>query len=629
MAFETNNDSGDCIKAAFEAQVRRTPEAPAVYCGEATLSYAQLNARANACAALLRARGLGRGSYVGLGFERSVDMLVALWGVVKAGAAYIPVDPAYPEARIAHMASAARWSALLAGPALLEKYQAAAGSAPILSLPATDGQLQHPDPVSNAGPDDPLYAIFTSGSTGQPKAATVFRSGFANLLQWYEATFSITAATRALVMTSLSFDLTQKNLFAPLLAGGAVVLQPPGPYDLVALTCQITHHNVSLLNTTPSAFYPLVDATASRGYADLSSLRAVVLGGEPISVPRLQAWLQAPATQAFVANTYGPTECTDICAWHRLDRTNLHDWPFVPLGREIPRVGIVLLNEHLQPVPVGEQGELCITGAGVGGGYLHDPARTADRFVPNPCPSVVPGSVLYRTGDLARRDENGVLEFRGRMDHQVKVRGFRIELGEIELALTGHPAVREAVVTASHAGDEDARLTAWLLPVGTPADLADVRAYLAARLPAYMVPQQFQWLDAYPMTPNAKVDRLALQQRTPAADAGAPVAAPAGNGWESRLLALWSEVLARPVEDPTANFFDLGGNSLQLAVLHTRLCEWTGRALPITDLFAHTTVRALAHHLADPGHAHNQRAVLDRARRQQAGFAHLRRTPTS
>lgn len=286
-----------------------------------------------------------------------------------------------------------------------------------------------------------------------PKAATVFRSGFANLLQWYEATFSITAATRALVMTSLSFDLTQKNLFAPLLAGGAVVLQPPGPYDLVALTCQITHHNVSLLNTTPSAFYPLVDATASRGYADLSSLRAVVLGGEPISVPRLQAWLQAPATQAFCRQHLRP---------HRMHR-HLRMAPagpnqsprlaLRPAGARNPRVGIVLLNEHLQPVPVGEQGELCITGAGVGGGYLHDPARTGRPLCAQSMPvHVVPGSVLYRTGDLARRDENGVLEFRGRMDHQVKVRGFRIKVGEIELALTGHPAVREAVVTASHAG---------------------------------------------------------------------------------------------------------------------------------------------------------------------------------
>ena len=624
MVSDIQNESGDGIKEAFEAQVRRTPGAVAVCCGDAALTYSELNARANAWAAELRARGLGRGSYVGLGFERSVDMLAALWAVVKTGAAYIPVDPAYPEARIAHMASSARWSALLTQPSLREKFQATAGAAPILVVSVPDGHAQ-PDPPSEAGPRDPLYAIFTSGSTGQPKAAMVFRSGFANLLHWYGAEFSIGISTRDLVMTSLSFDLTQKNLFAPLLAGGRVILQPPGPYDLTALLDQITRHQVTLLNTTPSAFYPLVDATASRNFTELASLQAVVLGGEPISVPRLQAWLQAPATQAFVANTYGPTECTDICAWHRLDRTNLHDWPFVPLGREIPQVGIELMNDQLHAVAAGEQGELCITGAGVGGGYLNDPERTATRFVAHPSPTAATGAMLYRTGDLARRDERGVLEFRGRMDHQVKVRGFRIELGEIEIALMEHPGIREAVVTAAPVGDEQARLTAWLLPVAKPLDRAEVLAFLAARLPAYMAPEHLHWLDAFPMTPNAKVDRLALQQRASVADA--TPARPVGPGWEARLLALWSEVLARPVDDPTINFFDLGGNSLQLAVLHTRLCEWTGRPLPITDLFIHTTVRAMALHLANSGPAESQRAVLDRARRQQAGFAHLRRTP--
>lgn len=614
--------------AAFEAQARRTPDAIAVACGTERLSYRALNGRANSLAARLQSAGHGRGSCVGISFERSAEMMVALWAVVKSGAAYIPVDPTYPEARLAHMAASARWSALLTSPALAARFHAVPDAGPVLVTQRADGDEATPDPAPAAGPQDPLYAIFTSGSTGQPKAASVFRSGFANLLRWYGEAFQLDASCRALVLTSLSFDLTQKNLFAPLLAGGTVILQPPGPYDLTAIESQITAHAVTLFNATPSAFYPLVDATASRGFVPLASLRAVVLGGEPISVPRLRAWLEAPVTQACVANTYGPTECTDICAWHRMDRRNMDAWPFVPLGREIPGVGIIIVDDQLQPVPDGEQGELCITGAGVGGGYLHDPARTAERFVPNPWPDRVSGPTLYRTGDLARRGPDGVLEFRGRMDHQVKVRGFRIELGEIEQALATHPSVREAVVTAAHGGDEVAGLTAWLLARATPAEPGDLRSHLAARLPAHMIPEQVRWLEAYPLTPNGKVDRRALEARACAPGAAAaPAPAPPGTDWEPRLLALWSELLGRPVTDTSATFFELGGNSLQLAVLHARLGESTGRAFPITELFSHPTVRSLAVFLGGGADAANRPSIAARARQQQARFTQLRRSP--
>ncbi len=609
------------LVAALKARAARAPDAIAARCGGEQIAYSEFDARTDRLAAALRERGLGTGAYVALSFERSIDMLVALWGAIKSGAAYIPVDPAYPNERIAHMAAAARWAALIAPRSLAGRLGAIRGAGPVWPMEELDTDAPPPPPPA---PRDPLYAIFTSGSTGQPKAAIVFHEGFANLVEWYADAFALDAGCRVLVLSSLSFDLTQKNLIAPLLAGGTVILQPPGPYDIPAILEQIERHGVTLLNTTPSAFYPLVDAAAGRGFAPMDSLRVAVLGGEPISIPRLRAWIEAPATRASVANTYGPTECTDICAWHRLDRANLDRWPFVPLGREIPNATIALLDGELQPVAPGESGELCIGGIGVGGGYLHDPERTAARFVPDPRPGQPAGGRIYRSGDLARRDADGLLEFRGRMDHQVKVRGFRVELGEIEHALAAHPSVREAVVTARGAGAEDAQLAAWVTArEGKSAD-ADLRAHLAARLPGYMVPSAVNWLDRFPLTPNGKIDRLALQARSPAACPPAP-ARYAAEGWEARVLALWSSVLGKPVEDPTLNFFDLGGTSLQLAIVHARLREMTGRDVPITDLFQHTTARALARHLGGAGESDARFSPMERARRQRAVFSALSR----
>jgi amino acid adenylation domain-containing protein len=612
----------------FSAQAGDSPDATAAVCGAERLSYADLDVRSSALAAELLRDGYGAGSYVALGVERSIDMLVALWGVVKSGAAYIPVDPAYPDDRITHMAQSARWALLLTSASLADRFRGLCGGSAVRVVEARGESNAGTLPAPRGSGDDPLYAIFTSGSTGQPKAASVFRRGFANLVQWYIDAMGLDASCRALVFSSLSFDLTQKNLFAPLLVGGTVVLQPPGPYDLQAIEAAVAQHGITHINTTPSAFYPLVDAAATRAFEPLATLRAAVLGGEPISIPRLRAWLSAPATRAFVANTYGPTECTDICAWHRLDRTNLDERAFVPVGRAIPGAGLVIVDESMLPVPRGEVGELCITGAGVGGGYLNDPERTAARFLPNPFADRLPGTRLYRTGDLVREDADGVIEFRGRMDHQVKVRGFRIELGEIETALAAHPAVLEAVVTASQTGAEEARLSAWLLPRDAPCDVESVRAELGRRLPAHMIPTTLEWLAEFPMTPNGKVDRLALQQRIQPGSSAPPPAGPvaAPHTAESRVLALWSEVLGRPVQDPTAPFFDAGGNSIQLAVLHTRLCAMAGRSLPITDLFVHSTARAQAQLLSGAGSDPRRQALLDRARRQRAVFASAGRT---
>lgn len=583
----------------FGQQVLRTPGNVAGVCGNNSLTFQSLDDRSNELAGRLIQAGVGAGDYIGIGLPRSLDLLVALLGILKAGAAYIPVDPSYPADRIMHMVSSSGMRMIVTDTA----HRMVFGDTPILDI----GQFANETLIASGergSLDDPIYAIFTSGSTGLPKAASVFHRGFSNLLDWYVTELDLGTTDTTLVISSPSFDLTQKNFFAPLITGGTLILDEAANYDIHRISSLIRDHHVTLINCTPSAFYPLVEAAAGNGYKDLSSLRFAVLGGEPISIPRLRRWLEHPGCKAEVVNSYGPTECTDICAFHRLHRGNLDLHPFVPTGSEIPNISVTIRSEELVVLPTGGIGELCIEGIGLGGGYLNDSARTAEKFV----------GTLYRTGDLARRLPDGLLEFRGRADHQVKVNGFRIELGEIEIALSAHATIREAVVLASNN-----RLVAF---VQGDASTEELREHLAARLPAYMIPATFLPQEEFPLTPNGKIDRKALINGT--IPETQEVATPATTQ-EEQLLTIWSEVLGRPITDTNANFFDLGGTSISLAVVHVRLRKLTSRDLSITDLFAHTTISALSHFLSPRQDTEAPSASNDRAQLQRAAFSNFRR----
>lgn len=592
----------------FSHLARVHPERVALICGATEIGYGELDAWADRVCQMLVSAGIGSGHHVGAGFLRGPELVASLLGILRSGAAYVPLDPAYPPARIDRMIDSAKLTTVLT----TREHAAVFRNVSVLQVE----DAVHPFiPSDDAGPleGDPVYAIFTSGSTGEPKAASVFHTGFANLLEWYCGELSLGPFDRTLVISSPSFDLTQKNLFSPLLTGGALVLDEGQTYDLTRILKLVTDHGVTLINCTPSAFYPLVDACAANGFQELASLRFAVLGGEPISIPRLRSWLEHASCKAEVVNSYGPTECTDICLFHRMDRGNLDVFPFVPLGTEIPNVRVSIRDENLNQLPDGEIGELCITGDGVGGGYLYDPERTASRFVGmdhnQPCPK------LYRTGDLAKRLPCGTYEFRGRADHQVKVNGYRVELGEIELALNEHHEVTEAVVTAANGV-----LTAHVK--GT-ADSAALKDFLTDRLPAYMVPGRFQQVADFPLTPNGKIDRKKLME-SPTHVIPAPPSS-GGDSLENRILRVWSEVVGKPVNDPTANFFDSGGTSIHLAVVHVRLRELCQRDFPITDLFANTTARALARHLGSETPSSTSSHVLDRAKLAKSGFARFQR----
>lgn len=616
-----------CVHELFEEQAELSPNADAVECNGNRLTFRELNERANRVARVLRERGVGPDTFVGISVERSLEMVVGIYGILKAGGAYVPLDPVYPQERLEYMLRTAKIRILLTQDRLASLY----GSSEELDVIRLDSDWPaiSQQPFHNlqplATPDHLIYLIFTSGSTGRPKAAAVYHRGFTNLLCWFVTEFDITGTDRNLLVSSLSFDLTQKNLYAPLIQGGRLHLAPPGPYDAGQLSRLIRDRSITLINCTPSAFYPLIEPPDEEAFNRLASLRVAFLGGEPISISRLRPWMTHPACGAEIANTYGPTECTDICGSYKMTRENMDRYGFVPLGRPIHNVQLAIVDDGFKLCPVGEAGELCVAGAGIGAGYINDPELTATKFISNPF-TEIEGTKIYRTGDQARWLRDGVIEFLGRLDHQVKIRGFRVELHEIENVLNGHPAVREAVVVVKkgRSGDEGARLVCYVMPQeGTSTDVQDIRGYLAGRLPEYMVPAAFHVLPALPLSPNGKVDRGALQNGDEPGEREArkPFGMP-GTALEQRIRQIWMDILGHTRFGMDDNFFDIGGNSIQLARAHTRLQTLAGREFPITELLAHTTVRAAAAFVGkDLKPDEGACAIQARARRQREALA--------
>jgi hypothetical protein len=354
-------------------------------------------------------------------------------------------------------------------------------------------------------------------------------------------------------------------------------------------------------------------------------MRIAFLGGEPISIPRLRPWMTHPSCRAEVANTYGPTECTDICGAYRMTPENMEQYDFVPLGRPIHNVQLAIVDPDFQPCKVGEPGELLVAGAGIGAGYINDPEMTAAKFVPNPFPDIS-GPTVYRTGDQARWLPDGVIEFLGRLDHQVKIRGFRIELHEIESLLKAHPVIRDAVVIVrkGSGGDESARLVCYMMPrEDVNVSIEEIRLYLSGRLPAYMIPAAFHVLPKLPLSPNGKVDRRAIQMiPEPDVPAAKQSFVAPESVLERQIRQIWIDILGLSQIGMDDNFFDAGGNSIQLAQVHTRLQALVKREFPITDLLVHTTIRAAAAFLVkdtkiQPGGS----SIQDRARRQREALS--------
>ncbi|SMC30006.1 amino acid adenylation domain-containing protein, partial [Andreprevotia lacus DSM 23236] len=572
-----------CLQQLIEAQVDATPDAIAVSQGEVQLSYAELNARANQLAHHLITLGVGPDRRVAVCVERSVELVIALLAVIKAGGAYVPLDPAYPGERLAFMLEDSAPTVILAKGDWTRVAAEAGVDVPVLDVAQADA------PWLSASLDNPprlglgqhlAYVIYTSGSTGRPKAAQVLRQGMHNLLDWYIDDAGLRADDHILLLSSHSFDLTQKNIWGPLRVGGQLHLGVE-PFLPEAILQQIKDEGITWLNMAPSAFHALVDTDASA----LQGLRTVVLGGEPIQTAKLK---QIPAPRPRFINSYGPTECSDVVSWYVLN-DNLDQYSqSVPLGRPVRHDRLYILNEQQQATPIGVVGEICVGGIGVGIGYFNQPELTAERFIPNPF-STNTDAKLYKTGDLGRWLADGTIEYLGRNDFQVKLRGFRIELGEIEAKLGTAQDIQEVAVLAREDSPGDKRLVAYY--VGA-LDAEALRAHASAQLPAYMVPAAYVQLEFFPLTPNGKLDRKALP-------------APSGDAWVSRgyeapvgqieetLATLWADLLKVERVGRQDNFFELGGHSLLAVSLIERMRQ-AGLHAEVSTLLSSANLRELA-----------------------------------
>ncbi len=564
------------------SQAARSPEAPAVTFEGETVSYAELRLRAGRLARRLRRMGCGPDAPVGVLMERSVEMVVALLGVLEAGGAYLPLDPESPRERLAWMIEDSGISLLLTQeplPGWLAEH-----GVTVLTLPAGwrgEPADDEPLPPSGALGDTLAYVLYTSGSTGRPKAVMIPHRGIVNRLLWMQEAYGLAPGDRVLQKTPYSFDVSVWEFFWPLTTGAALVVARPGGHrDAGYLAGLIARERITVLHFVPSLLQVFLEEPDLSG---CSSLRLVVASGEALPPElRLRFRERLPAR---LENLYGPTEASvDVTSW---DCAEEAPRGVVPIGRPIANLRIHLLDRELSPVPVGVPGELHIAGVGLARGYLNRPALTAERFIPDPF-----GGRLYRTGDLARRLPGGAIEFLGRLDHQVKIRGFRIELGEIEAALAARPDVHAAVVLARTDGPSP-RLVAYVVPrPGRDLDTEALRAALAERLPEHMVPAAWVTLAELPLSPNGKVDRRALPAPEAPALAAGGDAVPR-NRIEERLAAIWAEVLRLPRVGIHDNFFSLGGDSI-LSIQITTRARRADILITPRQLFQHQTVAELA-----------------------------------
>ena len=581
------------IDAAASADEWLSPRAErwddlAVASDDDRLTHGQLETRANALAWRLRAAGAGPEVYVGIAVGRTTALLVAVRAVLKAGAAYVPIEVAHPPERV-------RWIVRNAGIRLMLCDETALAwlADEDVSLVRVGTEDADRAPAQNAGPDNLAYAIYTSGSTGFPKGCAVSRRALANLLAWYRDVLDPREPVRALILSSFGFDLTQKNLYAPLALAGSVHLWGGPRFDGRAICAQIAKESITLVNCTPSAFYPIVEAAAADDFRALESLRHLVLGGEPIVRGHLSAWLQSPRCRARVLNSYGPTECADVSVAEWIDRARAGATSSVPIGRPIRNTRVHVLDERMQPVPVGAAGELFIGGLGVGRGYLGRPRDTADRFVADPFTG--PGERLYATGDIVRYNDDGGLEFIGRRDDQVKLRGHRIALGEIETVMRGHPGVRDVVVAFDSEDVHQTKVIGFIVPSGShPPDADDLRRHARRWLPEVMIPTAWVTLPRLPLTDRGKVDRQRLSSiSASAASQGGPRVEPQ-TALELELAAIWSSVLGVTHVGTRDNFFDLGGHSLNATLVISRIHQRLRVEVPLRTLFEAPTLAELA-----------------------------------
>ena len=585
-----------CLHELFEAQVARSPQAVALCFDDLALSYSQLNDRANQLAHfLLLHYRLGPDSIVALCLDRSLDMPLALLAILKAGAAYLPLDPLAPPHRLAFMLAQSDATLLLTQSHL--SHRLPPHSLPVLCLDDEAGRIaQHrwqPVPVT-ASPHNLAYVIYTSGSTGEPKGVMCTHGGVVNRLLWMQETYGLGADDSVLQKTPYSFDVSVWEFFWPLLNGGRLVMaRPGGQMESSYLLETIAGQQVSIMHFVPSMLEVFVEEEEVS--ARSGSLRLVISSGEALSYELEQRFMGRVG--ARLANLYGPTEASiDVTYW---ECGRASEKRAVPIGRPIANMEAYVLDERMEPVGVGLRGELYLAGVGLARGYLHRPDLTAERFLPHPY-SAEAGARLYRTGDVVRYNERGELEYVGRADRQVKVRGYRIELGEVEAALREMEGVREAAVVVREEEGEGSVMVAYVVAeTERRIEIGEVRRKLKERLPEYMIPGRYVKVERLPVTSSGKVDRRALPEPEWGAEESRAEYEEARGEVEREIAGMWAEVLRKERVGIHDNFFDLGGHSLHMLRIHSKLRKQFGRDIPIVELFRHSTVSTLARFISE------------------------------
>lgn len=594
-----------CIHNLVTEQAQRTPEAVAVVHGKNSLTYRSLNESSNQLAAYLRKKGGGPERFVGLLMEPSIEMMIALLGILKTGAAYVPLDSNYPKERLAHILSNVEPDCILTQEHLR------------LNLPDTRSDVICFDSEwqkisledtelldDNITPENPANVIFTSGSTGLPKGVVTLHRGLLNQSLAAMSYYEVKPTDRVLQFASLSFDVAAEEIFPTWIAGATVVLKTdPIFFSTQSFTRFIHEQEITLLNLPTSFWKEWAHQVHYLKEKLPTSLRTVIIGSEKAATTSLSKWYEIAGSKIRLINAYGPTETT--VGSTVFDATNASDladtYPSVPIGKPIANTQVYVLDSNLEPVPVGVPGELFIAGAGLARGYLKHPDLTVQKFIPNPFASE-PGDRLYRTGDLVKYLADGNIQFLDRMDHQVKIRGFRVEPGEIEAVLRSHPSICEAVIMVREDTPGDHRLVAYLVPDDAHAlEISGLRQLLKQRLPAFMIPDSWVILDSLPLTRNGKINFKAL----PSPDAG-PVEQRPGyvaprSPIELQLVKIWEKILGKKPVGISDNFFDLGGHSLLAVRLFTEIERIAEKNLPLVTLFQAPTIEQLTVILADSG----------------------------
>lgn len=588
---QKNKHKTHCIHQLFEEQAQRRPKATAVISGDQSVPYRELNERSNRFAHYLQGLSVTPGKLVGICLDRSAEMVTALLGILKAGAAYVPLDPDFPRERLEYMAKDAGISVLVTQKSFATIIQAT--NAKTVCIDTDAEQIEklsaefpgHLQPEQMSGPESLAYVIYTSGSTGMPKGVQVHHSAVVNFLWSMAIKPGISEHDILVAVTTLSFDISVLELFLPLTQGACTVIAGRDiatDGKLLLQTLQKT--KATVMQATPVTWRMLIGA----GWKGLPQIK-VLCGGE--AVPRDLANDLIDRSPS-VWNMYGPTETT---VWSTCCQLQDKQGP-VMIGRPIANTPVYILDQHMQPVPIGVSGELYIGGVGVSRGYLNRPDLTEKVFVKNPF-SPDPSAIMYKTGDLARYHANGNLEFLARVDQQIKIRGFRVELGEIETVLLEHPRVKQGVVIVRQDLPGDARLVAYLVPADSlGADARELRQFLRKKLPDYMIPQHFVELDALPRTPNGKINRKALPKPDAGMHADDNYREPT-TPIEKELAAIWANILGIKKVGADDSFFDLGGHSVLAMQVVSAVRDSLSVDLPLRTMFEAPVLTDLAQNI--------------------------------